>query len=147
MDETRQDRSGWVSTEAGRHLSGRPQSGTAPEVALRRALHMAGFRFRLHRSLARGCNPDLVLPKYRLAVWVDGCFWHGHETHARLPTTGPNVLLWTQKLDANRERDARAVTLAADLGWKTVRVWECEISKDLAAVVVRIAAAADGQYR
>jgi DNA mismatch endonuclease, patch repair protein len=130
--------SGWVSTEAGQHLRGRKQSNTEPELALRRALHRAGFRFRLRRSLSRGCNPDIVLPKYHLAVWVDGCYWHGHETHARLPLSGPNVDLWKAKIRANRERDARAVAVARGLGWRCLRVWECEIRDDLPAVVDRV---------
>ena len=59
----------WTSTEKGRHLKGRRSKNTEPELAVRRELHRRGFRFRLHRSLASGCNPDLVLPKFRLAVW------------------------------------------------------------------------------
>jgi DNA mismatch endonuclease, patch repair protein len=125
----------WTSTEKGRHLKGRRSKNTEPELALRRELHRRGFRFRLHRSLASGCNPDLVLPKFRLAVWVDGCFWHGHQTHTWTPKSGPNSELWARKIEANRERDLRASDVAGQLGWKSLRVWECDIKRDVAAVV------------
>lgn len=134
--------SSWVSTKSGRHLKGRKQTDTAPELALRRGLHAAGFRFRLRRSLGRGCNPDLVLPKYRLAVWVDGCFWHGHESHSPLPTSGPNVELWRAKRIANRARDARAVAVAEELGWACLRVWECQIRENLPSVIDEVRAVA-----
>jgi DNA mismatch endonuclease (patch repair protein) len=84
-------------------------------------------------SLERGCNPDVVLPRYRLAVWVDGCFWHGHRSHTWTPKTGPNVELWEHKIESNRARDLRALELAAAAGWTGLRVWECEIKRDVSA--------------
>ncbi|GEL99878.1 very short patch repair endonuclease [Cellulomonas terrae] len=123
----------WASTEKGRHLRGRSSKNTAPELALRRELHRRGLRFRLHVTLERGCNPDLVLPRHRLAVWVDGCFWHGHSSHTWTPRTGPNVDLWRAKIEANRERDVRALALASESGWTGIRVWECEIKADVSA--------------
>ena len=73
----------WVSTDGGRHLAGRKKNDTAPEIVLRKALHAQGVRFRLHRQLAKGCTPDIVLPGRRIAVFVDGCFWHGCPKHGR----------------------------------------------------------------
>ena len=128
----------WVATSWSKQLSGRRERDTAPEIALRRALHRRGCRFRLHRTLARGCNPDLVLPKFRTAIWVDGCFWHGHQTHARLPTSGPNVALWEAKIAANRSRDERAVAIAEGLGWTAIRIWEGDIRRDVALVVDKL---------
>lgn len=129
----------WQSTAAGRHLSGRRKSGTAPELALRKALHAQGARFRLQRRLAKGCTPDIVLPGRRLAVFVDGCFWHGCPTHGRkTPWTGPNAALWQQKLERNREGDDRADQLATLAGWTVARVWECEIRQDAMAVATRL---------
>jgi DNA mismatch endonuclease (patch repair protein) len=125
--------SGWVSTDNGAHLKGRRSRNTKPEVVLRRELHRRGLRFRLHRSLAPGCNPDIVLPRYRIAVWVDGCFWHGHESHGRKPDRGPNARLWEEKLEANRARDRRAVETAEQLGWRPVRLWECQVVGDVAS--------------
>lgn len=120
---------GWVSTSAGRHLAGRPKEHTAPEVALRRALHAAGARFRLHPRLAKGCTPDLVLPRHRLAVFVDGCFFHGCPTHGRKKAwSGPNAALWEEKMRRNAQRDVASTALAAGLGWTVVRIWEHEVT-------------------
>ena len=121
----------WQRTTEGRHLTRRRNSDTRPELALRRALHAQGARFRLGRSLERGCNPDIVLVRRRLAIWVDGCFWHGCPQHGRrVPWSGPNASLWEQKMDRNRQRDAKAVAVAESLGWRAVRLWECRILDD-----------------
>ena len=125
----------WVSTEAGAHLARRRKVNTAPEILLRRAVHAAGGRFRLHRHLAKGCTPDFVLPSRRVAVFVDGCFWHGCPEHGRkTPWTGPNAELWADKMRRNAERDRRSTQLAEEHGWHVVRVWECQICRDPAAV-------------
>jgi DNA mismatch endonuclease, patch repair protein len=118
----------WVSTERGGHLAGRRKVNTAPEVLLRKAVHAAGGRFRLHRQIAKGCTPDFVLPGRRVAVFVDGCFWHGCPQHGRkTPWTGPNAELWADKMRRNHERDLRSTRLAQDQGWTVVRVWECQV--------------------
>jgi DNA mismatch endonuclease (patch repair protein) len=123
--------SGWVSTSKGRHLAGRKKKDTAPEIALRKALHAQGARFRLHRQLAKGCTPDIVMPGRRLAIFVDGCFWHGCPSHGRKSAfTGPNAALWEDKMQRNAERDRRSTALARDQGWTVVRVWECEVRAD-----------------
>ncbi|MFL6099330.1 MAG: very short patch repair endonuclease [Actinomycetales bacterium] len=129
----------WVSTQAGRHLSGRRKKDTAPELLLRKALHAAGLRFRLHRQLAKGCTPDIVLPSRRIAIFVDGCFWHGCPRHGRkTPWTGPNAELWRVKLERNHERDARSTSIAKTHGWRVIRVWECTVAKDVARVSLQI---------
>ena len=135
-------RDGWQSTNAGRHLSGRRKAHTRPEVDLRRALHASGVRFRLQRKLAKGCTPDLVLPRYKLAVFVDGCFWHGCPTHGRkVAWNGPNAHLWELKMARNLERDQRANAIARQLGWTVVRLWEHEIAADPAQAAARVLAA------
>jgi len=129
----------WVSTAAGKHLSGRVRESTAPEVALRKALHAAGARFRLQSHLAKGCTPDIVLPSRHLAIFVDGCFWHGCPIHGRkTPWTGPNAELWADKMQRNRGRDERSTQLAQDLGWIVVRAWECEVRSSPAAVAAQL---------
>lgn len=129
----------WVSTSAGRHLAGRKRESTTPEVLLRKAVHAEGGRFRLHRRLAKGCTPDFVLPGRRIAVFVDGCFWHGCPEHGRkTPWTGPNADLWANKMARNAERDARSSALAEQQGWHVVRVWECAVRSDPAQVARRI---------
>jgi DNA mismatch endonuclease (patch repair protein) len=132
-------RESWTSTEEGRHLAGRRKINTAPELLLRQALHAAGARFRLHRKLAERCTPDLVLPTRKLAVFVDGCWWHSCPVHGRrTPFTGPNAALWEAKMARNRERDAYASAIAEGLGWTVVRVWECEITADSHAAAQRV---------
>lgn len=131
----------WVSTNAGRHLAGRRKADTRPEVELRRAMHALGLRFRLQRRLAPGCTPDLVLPMYRLAVFVDGCFWHGCSHHGRSSFVGPNAALWEDKLRRNKERDRRADALAREAGWQVVRLWECDVLADPAMAAATVEAA------
>lgn len=129
----------WVSTPAGQHLKRRPKEGTVPEMLLRQALHAAGGRFRLHRHLAKGCTPDLVLPSRELAVFVDGCFWHGCPEHGRkAPWTGPNAALWELKMERNAERDERSTALATEHGWQVLRIWECEVRRDPKGVAQRV---------
>lgn len=121
----------WVSTPHSGQLRRRRSRHTAPEVLLRQALHAAGARFRLHRRLAPACTPDLVLPRHRVAVFVDGDFWHGCPQHGRSqPFTGPNAELWTAKIQRTRLRDQAATRAAEDLGWTVVRLWECRVRAD-----------------
>ena len=97
----------WVSTERGAHLTGRRKVNTAPEVLLRKAVHAAGGRFRLHRQIAKGCTPDFVLPSRHIAVFVDGCFWHGCPEHGcKASWTGPNAGLWADKMGAAKSATA-----------------------------------------
>ncbi len=124
----------WVSTPAGRHLRGRVTANTAPEVALRKALHALGARFRLHAKLGPGCTADVVLPKRGIAVFVDGDFWHSCPVHGRQkPFAGPNAALWAAKIERTRERDRRSSQVAENGGWTVVRVWECAVTSDATA--------------
>ena len=129
----------WVSTAEGRHLSGRRKESTAPEISLRKGLHAAGARFRLHRHLAKGCTPDVVLPGRHVAVFVDGCFWHSCPEHGRKrPWTGPNADLWSNKMRRNHERDEYSTRIAQELGWQVFRIWECEVRQECSDVVARV---------
>jgi len=129
----------WVSTAHGSHLSGRPNFNTTPEVVLRQAVHAAGGRFRLHPKIAKGCTPDFVLPGRGVAVFVDGCFWHGCPEHGRKkPWRGPNADLWAEKMRRNAERDITSTRLAAELGWHVIRAWECQVRRDAAGVAAAI---------
>ena len=130
----------WTSTEAGGHLRGRRNIDTRPEIELRHAVHRAGGRYRLHPRLAKGCTPDFVLPRRHVAVFVDGCLWHQCPRHGRTEWSGPNAALWVEKMRRNQQRDRRANELAEALGWKVVRVWECEVRTDTAACVQAILA-------
>jgi DNA mismatch endonuclease (patch repair protein) len=135
----------WTATAEGAHLRGRRTRNTAAEVTLRRAVHALGLRFRLHRAVAPGSTPDFVLPRWRVAVFVDGCFWHGCPDHSPAQFRGPNAALWEAKLTTNRARDRRTTAAARDAGWTVLRVWECEVRRDAAAAARRVAEAARGR--
>jgi DNA mismatch endonuclease (patch repair protein) len=100
---------------------------TKPEMVVRRLLHGLGFRFRLHRRDLPGC-PDIVLPRYRTAIFVHGCFWHQHDDptcwRSRMPKTRQDF--WVPKLERNVLRDQEVVAELRALGWNVVVVWECE---------------------
>ncbi len=100
---------------------------TKPEMLVRRFLHGQGFRFRLHARDLPG-KPDLVLPKYRAIVFVEGCFWHGHSCQkGRVPGTNPDF--WQAKVAANQARDKRNQRVLRRDGWRVFRVWECQLAK------------------
>ncbi|SDK67288.1 very short patch repair endonuclease [Billgrantia gudaonensis] len=97
---------------------------TGPEMALRRYLHKRGYRFRLHRKDLPG-TPDLVLPKYRLAIFVHGCYWHRHAGCFYASTPKTNELFWKEKFDKNIARDRRQQAELQRLGWRVLIVWQC----------------------
>ncbi|PZE76585.1 DNA mismatch endonuclease Vsr [Curtobacterium sp. MCBD17_019] len=110
---------------------------TAPELALRRLLHRRGRRFFVDRRISQRtrARPDLVFPRARVAVFVDGCFWHWCPEHAHLPKA--NAELWRRKLLANRQRDAAHDAALRSEGWKVLRVWEHDEPEHAAGVVER----------
>lgn len=99
---------------------------TKPEMIVRKYLFSQGLRFRVQVRKLPG-NPDIVLPKYKTVIFVNGCFWHGHEgcKYFRLPKS--NVEFWKEKIERNIERDRESMRALLDLGWKVIRVWECEL--------------------
>ena len=100
---------------------------TRPELLVRRYLHAAGLRFRLHDRRLPG-RPDLVFPRFRVAVFVHGCFWHRHHNckHATQPST--NVEFWNAKFAYNVSKDDRHAAALRSLGWSPLVIWECEAS-------------------
>jgi DNA mismatch endonuclease (patch repair protein) len=99
---------------------------TGPEMKVRRALHTLGFRFRLHRKDLPG-SPDIVLPKWRTAIFVHGCFWHGHGcAKGRPPKSRPDY--WLPKIEANRQRDASNERRLREQGWNVLTIWQCQTS-------------------
>ena len=117
---------------------------TGPEWALRRALWRRDHRYRLQWDTGRG-RADIAFPGRRVAVFVDGCFWHGCPAHYRLPRS--NVDFWETKLRANVTRDRRQTRWLERDGWTVVRVWECRIKRSVADAVASVEAALAGEYR
>ena len=101
---------------------------TAPEMIVRRALHALGFRFRLHCPNLPGC-PDLVLPKWKTAIFVHGCFWHGHNDCRLFRWPGSRTEYWRAKIGGNIERDYLVTGLLLAAGWRVVLIWECAIKR------------------
>jgi len=99
---------------------------TRPEIAVRSLLHSMGFRFRLHRRDLPG-TPDIVLPKYRTAIFINGCFWHRHPGCKYAYTPKSRTEFWEKKFKGTTQRDASNRKLLMDLGWKVETIWECEL--------------------
>lgn len=105
------------------HIRGKD---TKPEILVRRGLHARGFRFRLQERKLPG-RPDLTLPKYGVAVMVNGCFWHGHEGCRYATNPKSNSEFWDAKIARNRHRDEVTTAHLEALGWTVITVWECEL--------------------
>lgn len=106
-------------------MAGIKGKNTRPEVAIRKALHAKGFRYKLHEKDLPG-KPDLVLPKYKTVVFVHGCFWHRHHCHLfKWPSTRRDF--WEEKINGNAVRDEIQKQQLLAMGWKIVIVWECAL--------------------
>jgi DNA mismatch endonuclease (patch repair protein) len=113
---------------------------TKPELALRRAVHAAGLRYFVNRRPIKAVRrtADLVFPRLRLAVFLDGCFWHGCPVHHTIAKT--NAEFWAEKVATNRRRDLDTNRRLADAGWAVIRVWEHESAGEAAARIVEVVA-------
>lgn len=126
----------WASSPGVRRsMQSNRSRDTAPEVALRSALHARGLRFRKHVRVVReiACIVDVAFPTERLAVFIDGCYWHSCPEHGSYPHT--NTDWWRAKLVATRARDERNTKLLTQAGWKVLRIWEHE---DVGAATSRV---------
>lgn len=113
-------------------MSGIRGKNSAPELLVRKALFAMGHRYRLHRRDLPGM-PDIVMSGRKIAIFVHGCFWHAHQgcKYAKMPST--RIEFWTTKLNGNVDRDQRAATKLAEMGWRVLIVWECS-TRDAEAV-------------
>lgn len=102
--------------------------GTKPEEIVRKALFAKGFRYRKNDRKLPG-TPDIVLPKYKTVIFVNGCFWHGHENCKYYVVPKTNTDFWLKKITSNIERDVIKATQLQELGWRVITVWECELKK------------------
>lgn len=110
-----------------RMMSGITGKNTKPEMIVRSGLHKRGFRYRLHDRRLPG-KPDIVLPRHRAIILVNGCFWHGHDCHLfKWPKT--RELFWRKKINDTIERDQRNIDEYCRLGWRVLTVWECALKR------------------
>jgi DNA mismatch endonuclease (patch repair protein) len=132
----------WASTPAVRNvMRGNRKRDTMPELALRKALHGRGLRYRVAARplVTERWTADVVFTRARVAVFVDGCFWHGCPDHFSQPRT--NASYWGPKIARNRARDARVDADLAAAGWVVVRAWEHDAASDIAARVAEVVTA------
>jgi len=108
---------------------------TSCELALRRELHRRGLRYRLHAKDLPG-KPDVVFRRARVAVYVDGAFWHGHPERCRVPAT--NRSYWVKKIERNKARDARVNAELTGMGWRVIRLWDFEVKASPARCAARV---------
>ncbi len=101
---------------------------TKPEIIIRKIAHSLGYRFRLHKKDLPG-KPDIVFPKYKKVIFVNGCFWHGHKNcnRSKLPTT--NTKFWEEKIEGNKKKDKSNYIRLKKLGWDYLVIWQCQIIK------------------
>jgi DNA mismatch endonuclease, patch repair protein len=123
-------------------MSRMPRSSTGPELALRRELHARGLRFRVQGRGLPG-TPDVILTKARVAIFVDGCFWHGCPEHSVKPKN--NAKWWAEKLEANTERDQRKDAELSAIGWTVLHFWEHSSVEVMADRVVEVWRARTGR--
>jgi DNA mismatch endonuclease (patch repair protein) len=113
-----------------------PSKNSTPEVLVRSIIHRMGFRFRLHCDDLPG-TPDIVFRRLRKAVFVNGCFWHGHARCAKAALPKSNVAFWFDKIERNRQRDRRTIAALRRKGWQVLVVWQCSL-RNRAAVENRL---------
>ena len=116
-------------TQRHRCMSRIRSKATKPEMAVRRWLWAHGYRYRLNVRSVPG-KPDIVMRRYRTAIFVNGCFWHGHEGCGKFVMPKSNTEFWQSKIDRNRERDRQNYDILLQNGWQVIVVWECQLGKD-----------------
>ena len=121
-------------------MSGIQGKNTKPEITVRRLLHKLGYRFSLHRKDLPGC-PDIVLPKWRKVIFVNGCYWHGHKNCHLFRPPKTRTEFWTNKIEGNQARDQRNYAALENAGWKVLVIWECAVSKKLSMTGEQLAIA------
>lgn len=109
---------------------------TKPEVFVRKWLWRSGYRYRKNDKRLPG-KPDIVLPKFKTVIFVNGCFWHGHENCGKFQIPKSNAEFWQDKIERNRRRDYQNYLKLYHLGWRVLIVWECQLKKDRAIATMQ----------
>ena len=127
----------WTKSKRSEVMSKIRSKNTKPEVIFRKALFKNRYRYRIHVKSLPG-KPDIVLPKYKTAIFIHGCFWHFHKDcpDGRIPST--NSEFWKKKLTNTMARDTKQQIQLEKMGWKVIILWECEIEKDLDTILSRV---------
>lgn len=118
-----------------RMMSGIKSANTKPEILVRRALHARGLRFRIHDRRLAG-TPDIVLPKWRVAIQVHGCFWHRHHGCPKATIPSNNSGFWQKKFEANVARDSKAARSVLEQGWRLLVIWECAVGRSVKVTLI-----------
>lgn len=119
-----------------RMMAGIRSKNTKPELALRFALHAAGFRYRLHAKTISG-KLDIAMPKYKAVIFVNGCFWHRHQGCRYSTTPSTRQDFWQTKFDGNVARDRAVRTALMEAGWRVATVWECGLRNETGVATIR----------
>ncbi|MFC2011958.1 very short patch repair endonuclease [Chloroflexota bacterium] len=122
MDKLSKERRSW-------NMSRIRAKNTKPEVVVRSMLHRMGYRFRIHFKGLPG-KPDIVLSKYHTAIFVHGCFWHGHEGCKDFAPPKTRTEWWLNKINGNKKKDAENIAQLNRQGWQVTTIWECELTPD-----------------
>lgn len=135
------------SSDASRRMSKVRQKGTGAEVALRQEMYRIGLRYRIDYAVLKKPRrvADVAFPGRKIAVFVDGCFWHGCPEHATWPKQ--NAEFWREKIEANRRRDADTNERLRSLGWKVLRFWSHEPPNQAALAIAHMVAKAEAKHR
>ena len=116
-------------TQRHRCMSHIRSKATKPEITVRKWLWAHGYRYRLNVKSVPG-KPDIVMRRYRTAIFVNGCFWHGHEGCKQFVLPKTNTPFWQAKIDRNREQDRQNYQLLLDAGWQVIVIWACNLTKE-----------------
>ena len=116
----------FTKAERSRIMSRVTGKNTKPEILVRKMIHAMGFRFRIHRKDLPG-RPDIVLPRFHKAIFVHGCFWHGHKGCIRATRPTTNTDFWNKKIDSNMKRDRRNKEALKKDGWESLAIWACQL--------------------
>jgi len=119
-----------TKAERSRNMSNIKSKNTLPEILIRKTLWCMGYRYRLHYKLLPG-KPDIVIKRYKIAIFVHGCFWHRHRNCIEASRPKTNSEYWEKKINNNIERDKKNKKIIKKLGWNVIIIWECNIKKDL----------------
>lgn len=115
----------WDKDRRSKCMSKIHSKDTKPELIVRHHLYSRGYRYRKNVRRLPG-TPDIVMRKYGVVIFIHGCFWHGHDSHFRLPKT--NLDFWQKKIARNRQRDAESIEKLRLMGWNVITVWECQLA-------------------